>query len=419
MKDRFHINLFNMVMSTASAVDLVSPLIAGHHLRVAYIAVALGERLGFSQERLQDLVLACTLHDIGAFSLKQRFDTLEFEMSDPHTHAELGYRFLSRFDFLKQAAGVVRYHHNNWAGGKGAPFAGEVDEASYLIHLADRVDVLIARDRHVLTQVSSIVSRIAEGAGTRFVPAHVEALRELASKEYFWLDATSASVDAILRKRFAGTMLALDAAELESLARMFANIIDFKSPFTSTHSSGVAATAEAVSRLLGFTEDDAKLMRIAGLFHDIGKLAVPAEILEKPAPLDESEFSVMRSHTYHTRRVLDSIGELGPIPEWAASHHEKLDSTGYPFHHGADDLSVGARALAVADVFTALAEDRPYRKAMSRSGVVEVLQEFVGKRHLDGDIVQLLVANYAEVDRARQAAQECAREEYRRFVHTE
>jgi len=235
-----------MVMSVTSAVDLVSPLIAGHHVRVAYIAVALGEHLGLSRERLHDLVLACSLHDIGAFSLKQRMDTLKLDVDDLFTHAERGYRFLVRFGFLQQAAEIVRYHHNNWAYGKGDPSSGEVEELAYLVHLADRIDVLAQDDGHILTQVSGIISRIDEGAGARFVPAHVKAFHELAAREYYWLDATSPPVAEVLRRRFAAAELALDHAELESLARMFSNI---------------------------------------------------------------------------TCRILESMGELGPMPGWASSRH--------------------------------------------------------------------------------------------------
>jgi len=146
---------------------------------------------------------------------------------------------------------------------------------------------------------------------------------------------------------------------------------------------------------------------------------VPAEILEKPTKLDEAEFSVIRGHTYHTRRILDSIGDLGPITDWAASHHERLDGTGYPFHELDADLSLGARMMSVADVFTALTEDRPYRKGMRRQEVLATLEQMAQRRLLDGGIVALLRDNYEKVNRARIAAQKEEAEEYRKIMQLE
>ena len=105
-------------------------------------------------------------------------------------------------------------------------------------------------------------------------------------------------------------------------------------------------------------------MRAAGYLHDLGKIAVPSRILDKPAPPSQHEWAVLREHTYHTFRVLDTIGGMPQISEWAAFHHERLDGTGYPFGHEGKDLTLGARIMAVADIFTAVTEDRPYRAAL-------------------------------------------------------
>src|SRR5208337_2538002 len=101
---------------------------------------------------------------------------------------------------------------------------------------------------------------------------------------------------------------------------------------------------------------------IAGLLHDIGKLSVPEDILEKPAPLDCSEVNKIKAHSFMTHRILENIGSLDKITQWASLHHERLNGTGYPYHYGKEKLPVGARIIAVADVFTALTENRPYRK---------------------------------------------------------
>ena len=121
----------------------------------------------------------------------------------------------------------------------------------------------------------------------------------------------------------------------------------------------MAAAAKLISQLHGFTRNEVKLMEIAGNLHDIGKMAVPNRILEKPGKLDDDEMAVMKAHTYNSYEVINSIDGMQQIAEWAAFHHEKLDGSGYPFHRDRDSLNLGARIMSVADVFTALTEERP------------------------------------------------------------
>jgi HD-GYP domain-containing protein (c-di-GMP phosphodiesterase class II) len=148
-------------------------------------------------------------------------------------------------------------------------------------------------------------------------------------------------------------------------------------------------------------------MRAAGYLHDLGKLTIPSYILDKPDRLTPDEMLCMKQHTYHTFRILDTIGGFPQVAEWAAFHHERLDGKGYPFHHGAKDLTLGSRIMAVADVFTAIAEDRPYRKGMSKANALGVMEKLVDDGGLDGDVVNKLKSGYEDIDarRAQEQAQ--------------
>ena len=106
---------------------------------------------------------------------------------------------------------------------------------------------------------------------------------------------------------------------------------------------------------------------------------------------------------------------MSTITEWASFHHERLDGTGYPFHHHGNDLSLGSRILAVADIFTALTEDRPYRKGMPKSNVVEVLSKVADSSGIDRQVVDTLFQNYDEVDTFRTTTQEHSQEIYKEF----
>lgn len=417
MKKRFKIHLFDLLMSLSNAVDLVSPAVANHHKRVAYIAQGIGSQFGLPTAEQHQLVMAAALHDIGAFSLQERTDSLQFEMENPHRHARLGYLFLKRFDLFSDMATLIRYHHLDWTDGLGAAWEGEaVPMGSHLLHLADRVDTLIDRERNILGQAREICRKIEEHAGSLFVPELVGAFKSLAAREYFWLDATAPSIDQILCRSVRLPTIELDLDGLLSLAQLFAHIIDFKSPFTSTHSSGLAATAGTLAEFVGFSPAECQQMRIAGYLHDLGKLAIPAEILQKPAALTEEEFALMRSHALHTRRILESISDLDTINDWASSHHERLDGQGYPFHEGDQDLSLGARIMAVSDVFTALTEERPYQETMTSHEALQVLQRLADRLALDPKMVSLLSLHFEEVDSRRKEAQDASWQEYQRIM---
>jgi HD-GYP domain-containing protein (c-di-GMP phosphodiesterase class II) len=410
------IPLFNMVMCLSNAMDLINQAVVDHHKRVAYIALSIAAEMGLSIEEQNNLILAGLLHDCGAFSLKERLDLLQFDAENPYKHAELGYILFKEFEPFSKIAILIRYHHTCWDEGRGSEFKGEeVPMGSYILHLADRVAVSIRREKEILGQVKGICEQIEKNSGTMFVPKLVDAFRNLSTKDYFWFDVVSPSISSILALRSRLATIELDLVGLLNLAKLFCQIIDFRSRFTATHSSGVTATSEALSRLIGFSERECQMMKTAGYLHDLGKLAVPTEILEKPAKLTENEFNVIKSHTFHTYRILETISALDVINAWASFHHERLDGKGYPFHHKGEDLSLGSRIMAVADVFTAITEDRPYRKGMSKEKALQVLQQMAQDSALDSNVVSALRIHYDEVNSIRIIAQAEASKEYQEF----
>jgi HD-GYP domain-containing protein (c-di-GMP phosphodiesterase class II) len=149
--------------------------------------------------------------------------------------------------------------------------------------------------------------------------------------------------------------------------------------------------------------------------HDLGKLAIPTSVLEKPGALTPAEYALIRGHTYHTYRSLEAVRGLEEMAAWAAFHHERLDGTGYPFRLQAEDLCTEARLMAVADVYTAISEDRPYRKGMQRPAAGQLLRKMVTNGALDGSIVDCLCDNIAAVEEARIEAQTTAVARYEAF----
>ena len=164
-----------------------------------------------------------------------------------------------------------------------------------------------------------------------------------------------------------------DELRLDTVAEAFAKVIDAKSPFTARHSQNVAFLATRTAVELGMPRKDVRALRRAALLHDVGKLGVSNSILDKPQALDSNEILTMQRHTGHTFDILSRVARFQRFAGMAASHHERLDGTGYHLGLKAPDLSLAARVLAVADVCEALSADRPYRAAIALPEVMERL----------------------------------------------
>jgi HD-GYP domain-containing protein (c-di-GMP phosphodiesterase class II) len=177
----------------------------------------------------------------------------------------------------------------------------------------------------------------------------------------------------------------------------------------------VAFTAKKLGKMTGYSKNECNLLLIAGYLHDLGKLAIPNSLLEKPGSLTKSEFDLIRCHTFYTYQLLDSIGGFQTINQWASFHHEKLDGSGYPFHLTGEDIPLGSRILAVSDVFTAITEDRPYRKGMDKSEVIKVMQTMADNGSLTPEIVALLLKELDSFTQGCKEVQKQAEKEYEDF----
>ncbi|MBI5191048.1 MAG: HD domain-containing protein [Nitrospirae bacterium] len=418
MKD-IQVPLFHMVMCLSNAVDLVSPTLDDHHKRTSFIATSIAEEMGLSDAEQMDVLMAGAMHDIGAISFTENLDSLWFDTDNPQLHAEMGFRHIRTFKPFASAADLVRFHHVRWEHGAGERFQGcEVPAGSHIIHLADRVDMLTNRRDPVPAQLSGICDELETLSGTVYMPEAVSAFRSLSKRKAFWLDATSRTINRVLFRRAGKESFDLDMDGILNMAMMFARIIDFRSRFTALHSGGVAACAYTLAESMGLSDEECKMIRVAGYMHDIGKLAIPREILEKPARLTEEELHVVKCHPYYTHRVLDSIDGLELINSWASFHHERLDGTGYPFCREEKNLPLGSRIVAVADVFTALTEDRPYRAGMTPEVALEHLKDMAADHAVDAEVVGMLAANFCQMDDVRKIAQYVEYLEYQEFSDT-
>lgn len=410
----FRSSLPQLVKAISVATKLISPAMGRHHDQVAYIAFRLAENLGYSEEEVVKITLAAFMHDIGAVSLGENLDQLRFEKDYVHIHAEVGALFLGAFTPFRSIAPIIKHHHRRWNNGEGACVDDEsVPAQSHLVHLADRAAVLINSLPNILLHKSNLRERIRRQKGKVFRPEHIAAFMDISAKDYFWLDCASSGVYEVLEGLFKWETILIGAESLLDFSRFLSRLVDFRSPLNANHSSGVAASGATLARLAGFTPEECTMMLMGGYLHDIGKLVVPAAILEKASRLDPHERAIIKTHAYYTHHILTVIPEFRQIDQWASQHHERLDGRGYPFGLVEAEISQGAQLMAVADIYTALNEDRPYRKAMSRQQSMTVLDKMVKERALNQEYVELLERNFDEIDHYRCEAQRVSAEEYK------
>jgi HD-GYP domain-containing protein (c-di-GMP phosphodiesterase class II) len=148
----------------------------------------------------------------------------------------------------------------------------------------------------------------------------------------------------------------------------------------------------------------------------MGKLAIPAEIIEKPARLSEDEYSIIKSHPQRTTRILEQLPDLEVAALWISQHHERLDGSGYPAHTKESEISLGSRVIAVADVFTAITEDRPYRRGMDKSHSLKILRTMADSHMLDREVLRVMESRFGDLNDLRREAQKEASSSYEELI---
>jgi putative nucleotidyltransferase with HDIG domain len=426
-----------LLAALSTALDLTEGQLPGHALRTCHLAMRLADHLGLPVADRESLFFAAFLKDAGCSSnsaavmrifggddiaIKTRQSTTERSMlahaafsirslpsSEPlprrlrrlialgvkgrreqheieQIRCERGAAIARKAGFNESVAGAILDLHEHWDGGgeprgiKGA----DIHPLARILAACQGLDIFAS-----MTGRARALEVVAERRGTWYDPDIVDALLDDVARG--GLDALTAAdlIGRTMSLEPGGSIRTSDDEDIDRIAGAFADIIDAKSPFTGTHSHGVATLAEVVASKLGLPVATGVDVRRAGLLHDLGKLGVPNTILDKPGRLDDREMEVIRRHPELTMRILDQVPTFANVAELAACHHERLDGRGYFRGLAAPDLAIGARIVAVADVYEALTAERPYRAAMSTEQALEIMRREVGE-HLAGDAVEAL-----------------------------
>ena len=418
------VRISEIISALSFALDLTEGRPMGHSVRSCMIGMRIGAEMGLSVAQQSDLYYALLMKDAGCSSNSSKlfhilsadeirakrdvkltdwtrvgWESLHYALTHVATGApflermrtlvlvaarqqtessalvkircERGASIARRIGFPEPVAQAIHSLDEHWNGG-GYPdgLRGEaVPLFSRIMNLSQTLEVFLVNRGEVAA---------IEVAGKRsrrwFDPDLVRAAASLAKRGLLWsgLEQEQALEHALALEPEECRLLANDDM-VENICQAFAEIVDAKSPFTYRHSTGVAEAAVGISQQLGLSGEQLTFMRRAALLHDVGKLSVSNDILEKPAALNNVEWNVVKEHPSYTFEILRRIPGFEALSDVAAAHHEKLNGTGYYRHRSADQLSLEMRILTVADIFDALAAKRPYRDAMPLEKVFGIM----------------------------------------------
>jgi HD-GYP domain-containing protein (c-di-GMP phosphodiesterase class II) len=251
--------------------------------------------------------------------------------------------------------------------------------------------VQIARDFITFSHLLGIEAArtvLHKRAGQSFDPALVEAFDAVVVGLIAELDAVALVREAIITLE-PSPHLEVDANGVNRVLEALSDFAALKSPWSRGHARAVAELVGRVSTILGA---DANLLRSAALVQDVGHVALSATLLNKPGRLSDLELEQVRLHPYHSERVLKSARYLEPLVNLVASHHERLNGSGYYRSLPAAMLNLSARILAVSDVCQAMSEDRPYRTKLSNSEVKREMLEACKQGLFDVGVVEAVLS---------------------------
>jgi putative nucleotidyltransferase with HDIG domain len=419
--------LAELLGALSYALDLTEGQPAGHCIRGCFIGTRIGEALNLPDETLKDLFYTLLLKDLGCSSnaaricelyladdiaFKRDFKTIDTSLSAAlrfvfaqtgletglserirtlinviqksgkisrelmQTRCHRGADIAARMRFSQSVQDGILSLDEHWDG-SGQPQAlkrHEIPQISNIALLAQIIDVF-----HAESGPEAALNEAIARSGVWFDPDLVTAFVTAQQAPDFWSLLASPELEATVFAMTPALQSApVDEDYLDDIAAAFADVVDAKSPFTADHSNRVTLYTDMIAEELGLSPDHRRWLRRAALLHDLGKLAISNQVLDKPGKLDAAEWAAIKRHPAESAAILARVAAFAGIAPIAAAHHERLDGKGYPHGLQGEEICLEARILTVADVFDALTAERPYRAAMPIAQALAILDSDAG-----------------------------------------
>ncbi|MEG1163542.1 MAG: HD domain-containing protein, partial [Anaerovoracaceae bacterium] len=376
-----------VIMLCANTLKAYDTRLVDHGNRVAYIADSLCRSLYKNNEIDEKaLLLLALFHDVGAYKTNEIDKMVTFDCEDVFEHSLYGYLFLKYFSPLGDMGAVILNHHCSNEEYEKKDF--EYKDYSNLIQIADRVDIAIGEG----CSIQEIIQLIDNNK--RFDQNQVNAMKTLLEDTDLCSQLENNQYVKKLQQLILATNLTIE--ETSDFLRMMVYSIDFKSPTTVVHTIVTTRISLFLARALEFEEEEIGKVYIASTVHDLGKIVIPEEILEKPGKLDFDQMEIMKKHVEYTEEIIKGVLP-DDVCKIAIRHHEKLDGSGYPHGIVGSDLSLSERVVAVADIVSALISQRSYKEPFDKAKTLSIINQMAQNNLIDSRVVNLVTEKYDEI----------------------
>ena len=364
-----------------------------HGSRVGYLVAKMLEAKGVSEREILKGYLIGLLHDVGAYKTEEIDKLIQFETKNVCEHSIYGYLILELSEIMGDMAEVILYHHTPW--NKIIGLSPEKKEMANLIFLADRVEIYV-RNKHEAIDIELLKKHqfYSEENLELFVNADQKYDLQKRLMDGSFINDTE---KYLYRAEFS-------EEELKKWIRMVAFLIDFRSESTVTHTITMVSASVAIAKKMGLSKQQLDEVYTGAYIHDLGKIAIPVEILEKPGKLTFDEMEVMKTHILLTGNIIrghvsDNVYKI------AMRHHEKVNGKGYPYGIEAEDMTLAEKIVAVADIYSALSGKRSYKEKFDKEKIISIMEQLAEQCQNDKEVIQVLVDNFDEI--TNYVEQEC------------
>jgi len=379
-----NIPAYNIIVIMHKIINSIDTHLLNHGERVCYIMMNLLKfQKKYSDEEIFKICTISIFHDLGAYKITEREKLENVDIDTPINHAVYGSLFIKYFSPFSDMFEIVLTHHFTEKYYKEHNM-DIISKEGLLLSFADYLDRVILKKGCIGLEEKEYIE---ENYSKEFWD-----LLNKADKEYnFMFKIKDKSYVRELAQLF--EKKTFTRKDVIDYSKMLAYSIDFRSESTVKHTIAVEAISYEIAKLCKLDEETVNKIALSATVHDIGKIAINTEILEKPGKLTDEEFEIMKSHAKIGYDILSGLN-IDDIRDIATLHHEKLDGTGYPFGLKADKLTLEMRILAVADIISALIGRRSYKEEFEKEEIIRILHDMAKYKKIDKEVVNLFVENY-------------------------